>query len=68
MESGQFKKERETLLAELKSNELHAKNLLTKEKTKLEELTRLEIENLSKLFEINIEELNGETFKLKQLI
>lgn len=68
VESTQFKKEKETLLSELKSNDIHAKNLLTQEKTKLEELNQLEIENLTKLFKINIEELNGECYKLKQLL
>jgi len=29
------------MLSELKSNAIHAKNLLTKEKTKLEELNKL---------------------------
>lgn len=55
-------------MAELKSNEIHAKNLLAQEKNKLEELNRLEQENLTKLFETNVSELNGENFKLKQLI
>ena len=56
------------MLSELKSNEIHAKNLLAQEKNKLEELNRLEQENLTKLFETNVSELNGENFKLKQLI
>ena len=30
-----------------------------KEKTKLEELSRLEVENLTQLFETNIEQLQG---------
>jgi hypothetical protein len=41
MESGQFKKEKENLLSEIKSNDYHAKILLTKEKNKLEELNKL---------------------------
>jgi hypothetical protein len=68
IETTQFKKEKESLLSELKSNDLHSRNLLTREKDKLEELNRLEVENLTKLFETNIEELNGENHKLKQLI
>lgn len=43
MESVSFKREKESMLAELKSNDIHAKNLLTQEKNKLEELNRLEI-------------------------
>ena len=43
------------MLSELKSNDMHAKNLLITEKNKLDELNRLEIENLTKLFETNIE-------------
>jgi len=35
IESGQFKKEKENLLSELKTNDNHAKILLTKEKNKL---------------------------------
>ena len=68
MENQGSKREKESLLAELKSNEIHAKNLLAQEKNKLEELNRLEQENLTKLFETNVSELNGENFKLKQLI
>lgn len=42
MEGQGFKSEKESMLAELKSNEIHAKNLLAQEKNKLEELNRLE--------------------------
>lgn len=42
MENQGSKREKESLLAELKSNEIHAKNLLAQEKNKLEELNRLE--------------------------
>lgn len=59
MENQGSKREKESLLAELKSNEIHAKNLLAQEKNKLEELNRLEQENLTKLFETNVSELNG---------
>lgn len=55
MESVGFKREKESMLAELKSNDIHAKNLLTQEKNKIEELNKLEIENLTKLFETNID-------------
>lgn len=41
IESTQFKKQKETLLSELKSNDIHAKNILTKEKNKLDELNKL---------------------------
>jgi hypothetical protein len=59
MEGQGYKREKESLLSELKSNEIHAKNLLAQEKNKLEELNRLEQDNLTKLFETNIDELNG---------
>jgi len=39
-----------------------------KEKTKLEELTRLEIDNLTQLYETNIEQLQGEVNRLRLLI
>ena len=39
-----------------------------KEKTKLEELSKLEIENLTQLFETNIEQLQGEVNRLRLLI
>ncbi len=39
-----------------------------KEKTKLEELSRLEVENLTQLFETNIEQLQGEVNRLRLLI
>ena len=41
IESSGFKREKESILAELKSNDIHAKNLLTQEKNKLDELNRL---------------------------
>ena len=59
MENQGSKREKDSLLAEIKSNDIHAKNLLAQEKNKLEELNRLEQENLTKLFETNISELNG---------
>lgn len=43
VENDQFKKEKELMLSELKSNAIHAKNQMTKEKVKLEELNRLEV-------------------------
>lgn len=41
METAGFKREKESMLSELKSNEIHAKNLLTQEKNKLDELNKL---------------------------